>query len=76
MTVKKGEALFPRIDVEKEIEELNAIIKNNEKVDEKQQSLKKKLRALLKSVLTISARLTSELPKLRLASRLKRLKSF
>lgn len=76
VTVKKGEALFPRIDVEKEIEELNAIIKNNEKVDEKQQSLKKKLRALLKSVLTISARLTSELPKLRLASRLKRLKSF
>ena len=30
VTVKRGEALFPRIDVEKEIEELNAIIKNNE----------------------------------------------
>lgn len=30
VTVKKGEALFPRIDVEKEIEELNGIIKNNE----------------------------------------------
>ena len=29
VTVKKGEALFPRIDVEKEIEELNAIIKAN-----------------------------------------------
>ena len=35
VTVKKGEALFPRIDVDKEIEELNAIIKNNEKADEK-----------------------------------------
>ena len=30
VTVHKGEILFPRIDVEKEIEELNAIIKNNE----------------------------------------------
>ena len=30
VTVKKGEALFPRIDVEKEIEELNSIIKNND----------------------------------------------
>lgn len=29
VTVKKGEALFPRIDVDKEIEELNGIIKNN-----------------------------------------------
>ena len=30
VTVKRGEAIFPRIDVDKEIEELNAIIKNNE----------------------------------------------
>lgn len=30
VTVKKGDALFPRIDVEKEIEELNSIIKNTE----------------------------------------------
>ena len=30
VTVKKGEVLFPRIDVDKEIEELNNIIKNNE----------------------------------------------
>ena len=29
VTVKKGEAIFPRIDVDKEIEELNAIIKAN-----------------------------------------------
>ena len=29
VTVHKGEILFPRIDVEKEIEELNAIIKKN-----------------------------------------------
>ena len=30
ITVHRGEAIFPRIDVDKEIEELNAIIKNNE----------------------------------------------
>ncbi len=29
VTVKKGEAIFPRIDVQKEIDELNAIIKKN-----------------------------------------------
>ncbi len=29
VTVKKGEAIFPRIDVNKEIEELNAIIEQN-----------------------------------------------
>ena len=34
VTVKRGEALFPRIDVDKEIEELNAIIKNNEPKEE------------------------------------------
>ena len=43
VTVKKGEALFPRIDVEKEIEELNSIIKNNEKVDEKTEKLKEEI---------------------------------
>ncbi len=38
VTVKKGKALFPRIDVEKEIEELNAIIKANaEKAQAKEQ---------------------------------------
>ena len=30
VTIQKGEILFPRIDVEKEIEALNAIIQNNE----------------------------------------------
>lgn len=34
VTVKRGEAIFPRIDVEKEIEALNAIIKNNEPKEE------------------------------------------
>ena len=43
VTVKKGEALFPRIDVEKEIEELNSIIKNNEQVDEKIAKLKEEI---------------------------------
>ena len=46
VTVKKGEALFPRIDVEKEIEELNAIIKNNEKVDEKTEKLKEEIEGI------------------------------
>lgn len=40
VTVKKGEVLFPRIDVEKEIEELNSIIKNNSAEDEKTQELR------------------------------------
>lgn len=40
VTVKKGEVLFPRIDVEKEIEELNSIIKNNSAEDEKTQKLR------------------------------------
>lgn len=31
VTVKKGEIIFPRIDVDKEIEELNKIIEENEK---------------------------------------------
>jgi len=43
VTVKKGEALFPRIDVEKEIGELNSIIKNNEQVDEKTAKLKEEI---------------------------------
>ena len=38
VTVKKGEALFPRIDVDKEIEELNSIIRNSEaKAEEKEE---------------------------------------
>lgn len=32
VTVKRGDIIFPRIDIDKEIEELNAIIKNNEVV--------------------------------------------
>ena len=32
--VKRGDIIFPRIDIEKEIEALNAIIKNNETVKE------------------------------------------
>lgn len=40
-TVKKGPALFPRIDVEKEIEELNAIIKNQMDEAKKKEEPKK-----------------------------------
>jgi len=43
VTVKKGEALFPRIDVEKEIEELNAIIKNNEGESEEVREIREEL---------------------------------
>lgn len=42
VTVKKGEALFPRIDVEKEIEELNAIIKANAEKAQAQEQNKAK----------------------------------
>lgn len=34
VSVHRGEAIFPRIDVEKEIDELNAIIKNNVPAEE------------------------------------------
>ncbi len=34
VTVHRGESLFPRIDVDKEIEELNALIKQNEPSEE------------------------------------------
>ena len=43
VTVHKGDALFPRIDVEKEIEELNSIIKNNEGESEKTKALREEL---------------------------------
>ncbi len=43
VTVKKGEVLFPRIDVDKEIEELNAIIKNSSEVDEKTEKLREEI---------------------------------
>ncbi len=43
VTVKKGEALFPRIDVEKEIEELNAIIKNNDGESEEVKAIREEL---------------------------------
>ena len=43
VTVKKGEALFPRIDVEKEIEELNAIIKNNDGESEEIKEIREEL---------------------------------
>ncbi len=43
VTVKKGEALFPRIDVEKEIEELNGIIKNNDTESEKTKKLREEI---------------------------------
>ena len=43
VTVKKGEALFPRIDVEKEIEELNAIIKNNDGESEEVKEIREEL---------------------------------
>lgn len=43
VTVKKGDALFPRIDVDKEIEELNSIIKNNSAEDEATQKLREEI---------------------------------
>lgn len=46
VTVKKGEVLFPRIDVEKEIDELNAIIKNNSAEDEAVTKLREELEGI------------------------------
>ena len=43
VTVKKGEALFPRIDVDKEIEELNSIIKNSTGEDEETKKLREEI---------------------------------
>ncbi len=46
VTVKKGDALFPRIDVDKEIEELNSIIKNNSPENEKADKLKEEIEGI------------------------------
>ena len=43
VTVHKGEILFPRIDVEKEIEDLNSNIKNNEGESEETKVLREEL---------------------------------
>ena len=43
VTVKKGEVLFPRIDVDKEIEELNSIIKNSAGEDEETKKLREEI---------------------------------
>ena len=47
VTVHKGDALFPRIDVEKEIEELNSIIKNNEGESEETKALREELELVI-----------------------------
>lgn len=46
VTVKKGEALFPRIDVEKEIAELNEIIKNESPEDENTKKLREEIEGI------------------------------
>ncbi|MGN0502179.1 MAG: methionine--tRNA ligase [Ruminococcus sp.] len=46
VAVKKGEALFPRIDVDKEIEELNSIIKNSSGEDEETKKLREEIEGI------------------------------
>ncbi len=46
VTVKKGEVLFPRIDVDKEIEELNSIIKNNDSESEDVKKLREEIEGI------------------------------
>ena len=46
VTVKKGEVLFPRIDVDKEIEELNSIIKTSADDDEEANKLKEEIEGI------------------------------
>lgn len=43
VTVHKGDSLFPRIDVDKEIEELNSIIKNNDGESEETKKLREEI---------------------------------
>lgn len=43
VTVKRGELLFPRIDVEKEIEELNNIIKSSAPKQAEEKRLKSRV---------------------------------
>ena len=46
VTVRKGDVLFPRIDVDKEIEELNNIIKNNDTEDEETKKLREEIEGI------------------------------
>ena len=46
ITVKKGSAIFPRIDVEKEIEELNSFIKNSEAESEEVKKLREEIEGI------------------------------
>lgn len=46
VTVKKGDVLFPRIDVDKEIEELNSFIKNNDGESEETKKLREELEGI------------------------------
>ena len=46
VTVKKGEVLFPRIDVDKEIEELNSIIKTSAGENEETNKLKEEIEGI------------------------------
>lgn len=46
VTVKKGEVLFPRIDVDKEIEELNSIIKTSAGENEEANKLKEEIEGI------------------------------
>lgn len=46
VTVHKGNSLFPRIDVDKEIEELNSIIKNNDGETEETKKLREEIEGI------------------------------
>ncbi|MBR1735950.1 MAG: methionine--tRNA ligase, partial [Firmicutes bacterium] len=43
VTVKKGEVLFPRVDIEKEIEELNVLLSQNNKKEEENENKKSEI---------------------------------
>lgn len=76
VTVKKGEALFPRIDVEKEIEELNAIIKNNEKVDEKTEKLKEEIEGVAQIGIDDFCKVDLRVAEIKACEPIKKAKSF
>ena len=76
VTVHKGDALFPRIDVEKEIEELNSIIKNNEGESEETKALRKELEGVAQIGIDDFAKVDLRVCEVKTCEPVKRAKSF
>ena len=75
VTVKKGEALFPRIDVDKEIEELNSIIKNNSGEDEETKKLREEIEGIAQIGIDDFCKVDLRVAEIKACEPIKRLKS-